>query len=103
MRLGGIEGCEDVLGNFGRDALAVVGDDEGLGLGFYADFTHIVDAFDGVLYNVYKHLLEQGGVQMDRCGLISEVKSQTDVVGLADAFEERESGTSPLLRSGRRA
>ena len=89
LRLGGIEGCEDVLGDFRRDALAVVGDDESLGLGFYADFTLIADAFDGVLHNVYKHLLEQGGVQMDRCGLISEVKSQTDVVGLAEAFEER--------------
>ena len=47
------------------------------------------DAFDGVLDDVDQCLLEEGCVEMHRDSLISEVKSQTDVVGLAEAFEER--------------
>lgn len=106
LGLGGIERGEDVLGDFRRDALAVVGDDERPtplplptreGSRMFCDLDGNKsfpfgwdrnDAFDGILDDVDQCLLEEGCVQMHRDSLISEVKSQTDVVGLAETFEE---------------
>ena len=50
------------------------------------------DAFDGVLDDVDQCLLEEGRVEMHRDSLISEVKSQTDMVRLAETFEEGMTG-----------
>ena len=106
LGLGGIERGEDMLGDFRRDALAVVGDDERPtplplptreGSRMFCDLDGNKsfpfgwdrnDAFDGILDDVDQCLLEEGCVQMHRDSLISEVKSQTDVVGLAETFEE---------------
>ena len=107
LGLGGIEGGEDVLGDFRRDAPAVVGDDERPtplplptreGSRMFCDLDGNKsfpfgwgrnDALNGVLHDVDQCLLEEGRVEMHRDSLISEVKSQTDVVSLAEAFEER--------------
>lgn len=110
LGLGGIERGEDVLGDFRRDALAVVGDDERPtplplptreGSRMFCDLDGNKsfpfgwdrnDAFDGILDDVDQCLLEEGCVQMHGDSLIGQVEGQVDMVRLAETFEEGVTG-----------
>ena len=120
LGFGGIKRGKDMLGDFRRDALAVVGDDERPtplplptreGSRMFCDLDGNKsfpfgwdrnDAFDGVLDDVDQCLLEEGRVEMHRDSLISEVKSQTDVVGLAESVEEGVAGFHLLAQVAER-
>ena len=120
LGLGGIERGEDVLGDFRRDALAVVGDDERPtplplptreGSRMFCDLDGNKsfpfgwgrnDALNGVLHDVHQCLLEEGCVEMHGDSLIGQVEGQVDMVRLAETFEEGVAGFHLLAQVAER-